>query len=411
MILAGGRVGELSVLTLERPKSALPFAGHFRIIDFPLSNLCCAGINNVGILSQYRPAPLIDHIGVGESWDFIGLDRGAKILPPYHAADGSDWYRGNADAIYQNLRYLKAQETAIALILSGDHVYTMDYRHLIRTHLEKRADLTIAFKKVQAKDRRFGYGQLGRNGRLLAYDEKPAEPRSDLASLTIYVFRMEALAEVLTGMGEFDSIEFGRDVIPAMLTRYRVFGYIFEGYWAYTRTVDAYYEAHCDLLRGKIGLENWMIRTNNNDNSLVRQTPPIFRAWTEAEGSLISEGCIIEGKVVDSVLGPGTRIGRGAVVESSILFNDVIVHPGARVREAIIDKRVIIGRNASVGMRPGAPGTQVTPQVSQKGITVVGKSARIADGIDVPRSGIVQPGALVEDRQEHHRSHPSGTAH
>ena len=390
MILAGGRVGELSVLTLDRPKSALPFAGHFRIIDFALSNVARAGIQNAGILSQYRPASLIDHIGVGASWDLIGYGRGAKILPPYHAAEGSDWYRGNADAVLQNLRYLRDRETEIALILSGDHIYSMDYRELILHHLEKSADLTIAFKRVAHEDRRFGYGQLDQDGRLVAYEEKPARPISNLASLTIYVFNLRPLAQVLTGMRDHDSIEFGRDVIPAMLAHHRVHGYIFEDYWAYTRTVDAYYEAHEDLLAGKIDLDRWGVRTNNEDNTLVRQTPPIFRTWTEAEGSLISEGCIVEGRVQGSVLGPAVRVRKGAVVEGSILFNNTVVEEGACVRNAIVDKRAVIGRRATVGGEgePPAGGGLV---VSRRGITLIGKGTRVAEGAVVPPGGIVNP--------------------
>ena len=396
MILAGGRVGELSVLTLERPKSALPFAGHFRIIDFALSNLCQAGINNVGILSQYRPASLIDHIGGGESWDFVGLDRGAKILPPYHAAEGSEWYRGNADAVCQNLRYLRAQGAQVALILSGDHIYSMDYRQLILHHLEQDADLTIAFKRVTERDRRFGYGEIDAEGQVTAYEEKPSMPRSDLVSLTIYAFRMDALEEVLTRMRDLDSLEFGRDVIPALLQNGRVCGYLFDGYWAYTRTIDSYYAAHQDLLAGKIDLYNSGLRTNNQDNSLARQTPPIFRTWTEAENSLISEGCVVEGRVVDSVLGPGVHIGRGAVVEGSILFNDVAIHADARVHNAIIDKRVTVGRGASIGLTTEASVPPTTHPVSTKGITVIGKAAVVADKARVPRAGVVQPNDHLE---------------
>lgn len=395
MILAGGRVGELSVLTLERPKSALPFAGHFRIIDFPLSNLCQAGVNNVGILSQYRPASLIDHVGGGESWDFVGLDRGAKILPPYHAAEGSEWYRGNADAVCQNLGYLRGQGTEVALILSGDHIYTMDYRQLILHHLEQRADLTIAFKRVAERDRRFGYGLLDANGRVTAYEEKPAEPRSDLASLTIYAFRMSALEEVLMSMRDLDSLEFGRDVIPAMLRSGRVCGYLFDGYWAYTRTVDAYYAAHQDLLAGKIDLYQSGLRTNNQDNSLARQTPPIFRTWTEADNVLISEGCIVEGEVRDSVLGPGVHIGRGAVVTGSILFNDVVVSAKAEVHHAIIDKRVKIGRGATIGRDDQGSPPQAKHPVSKRGIAVIGKGAEVATGARVPKAGIVPPGDQI----------------
>jgi len=395
MILAGGRVGELSVLTLDRPKSALPFAGYFRIIDFPLSNVARAGIQNAGILSQYRPASLIDHIGVGASWDLIGYGRGAKILPPYHAAEGSDWYRGNADAVLQNLRYLRERETEIALILSGDHIYTMDYRELILYHLEKSADLTIAFKRFAHPDRRFGFGQIDKDGRLISYEEKPAKPASNLASLTIYVFNMKVLSQVLGAMRDHDSIEFGRDVIPAMLADFRVYAYIFDSYWAYTRTVDAYYEAHEDLLDGKIDLQRWSVRTNHEDSTLVRQTPPIFRSWTEAENSLISEGCIVEGRVQDSVLGPGVRVRKGAVVEASILFNDVVVEEDAQVRKAIVDKRALIGRGAVLGGKGERP-SRDGPVVSRRGIALIGKGVRIAAGATVPAGGIVSPSDRME---------------
>jgi glucose-1-phosphate adenylyltransferase len=397
MILAGGRVGELSVLTLERPKSALPFAGHYRIIDFPLSNLCNAGITSVGILSQYRPASLIDHVGVGESWDFVGLDRGAKILPPYSAAEGSDWYRGNADAVYQNLDYLRDRQTELVLVLSGDHVYTMDYRELLVAHLEHGADLTITVKSMpaEARDRRFGYARLGDDDRVVSYEEKPAEPQSDLVSLTIYAFTLSALEDVLLGMKDYDSIEFGRDVIPTMLAGGRVYGYRFDGYWAYTRTVDSYFAAHEDLLDGPLDVEAWTIRTNNEDNTLARQVPPIFRSWSDVDCSLIGEGSLIDGTVHRSVLGPGVHVGRGATIENSILFNDVVVAPGARIRNAIVDKRTAVGRAATIGIDPAAPEPTAT-RVSERGIALIGKAARIPDGAAVPRGGIVAPGTLVK---------------
>ncbi len=396
MILAGGRVGELSVLTLERPKSALPFAGHFRIIDFALSNCCQAGINQVGILSQYRPASLIDHIGVGESWDFIGLDRGAKILPPYHAAEGSDWYRGNADAVLQNLNYLHDHDAELALVLSGDHVYSMDYRDLILNHLSREADLTIAVKRMAEPDRRFGYATLDEHGQLTAYEEKPAKPRSDLASLTIYVFKMQPLVKVLSEMRDLDSIEFGRDVIPEFLSRYRTFGYLFEDYWAYTRTVDSYFMAHQDLLNGSIDLEEWMVRTNNIDNTLNRRTPPIFRSWTEAEGSMVSEGCIVEGKVSGSVLGPGVMIAPGAVIEDSILFQDVVVEKGARISRAVVDKRSRVGEGARIGVSPSKPPRSGAVPASRLGIALIGKEAQIRAGTEVPQAGAVHPRAIVD---------------
>ncbi len=397
MVLAGGRVGELSVLTLERPKSALPFAGHFRIIDFPLSNISRAGINNVGILSQYRPATLIDHIGVGEPWDFVGLDRGAKILPPYHAADAMDWYRGNADAVYQNLVYLKEHEAEVVLIVSGDHIYSMDYRSMILEHLEKGADLTIALKRIPTKERRFGYGLLDADGNLVGYEEKPAEPRSDLVSLTIYVFQMHVLEEVLLALKDLDSIEFGRDVIPSMMGRYHIRGYLFDGYWAYTRTVDTYYEAHEDVLNGRIDIESWQVRTNNIYNTLDRRVPPIFRPWTRVEQSLVSEGCLVDGLVDSSVLGPGVVVARDGEIRASILYSEVRIGKGARVEKAILDEGVEVGEGAIVGsmeVPPGGTGGEPQP-VSKKGITLIGKGAKIEAGARVPAGSIVEPGSVV----------------
>ncbi|MBP6874938.1 MAG: glucose-1-phosphate adenylyltransferase [Candidatus Eisenbacteria bacterium] len=393
MILAGGRVGELSVLTLERPKSALPFAGHFRIVDFALSNMAHAGITNVGILSQYRPASLIDHIGVGEPWDFIGLERGAKILPPYHAAEGSDWYRGNADAVLQNLNYLRGFDTEIALIVSGDHIYSMDYRQILIEHVERGADFTIVFKRIPEGGRRFGYGVLDEQQRVVAYTEKPSSPPSDLVSLTVYIFNMEPLETVLKELKDLDSIEFGRDVIPAMLGRYQVYGHLFDGYWAYTRTIDSYYQAHRDLLDGKMDLAAWQVRTNNQDNSLVRQVPPILHSWARVENSLVSEGCILDGRVVDSVLGPGVRVARGAEVDSCLLFNDVIVGPDARLKAAIVDKRATIGSGARIGLEAGNGAERA---VSSQGIALIGKNAIVEDGAVLPRGGIVAPGAVLK---------------
>jgi glucose-1-phosphate adenylyltransferase len=301
-----------------------------------------------------------------------------------------DWYRGNADAVYQNLSYLRERDTEIALIVSGDHIYSMDYRELILEHLERGADLTLAFKRMPEPDRRFGYGVLDASGKLIDYAEKPAIPPSDLASLTIYVFNLEPLEEILTAFKDHDSIEFGRDVIPAMMSRYRVFGHVFDGYWAYTRTVDAYYEAHQDLLEGKIDIESWLVRTNNQDNGLVRQVPPIFRHWTRAEGSLIGEGSIVDGTVVDSVLGPGVRVARGAVVEGSILFNDVVVEAGAEVHRAIVDKRARVGRDARLG-RDAAPTERAGAAVSARGIVLLGKGARVDPQARVPAGGLVPP--------------------
>jgi len=397
MVLAGGRVGEFSVLTLDRPKSAIPFGGHYRIIDFPLSNLMHAGINQVGILSQYRPSSLIDHVGVGESWDFVGLERGAKMLPPFRGAEASDWYRGNADAVYRNLNFLHDNGAELALIVSGDHIYRMDYREIIRFHLERGADLTIAFKRMGSLvHQRFGYGEMDSDGRLVGYEEKPHAPRTDLASLTIYVANVKPLEETLKECVRLECFELGRDLVPRMMSRHRVFGYEFGGYWAYARTIDDYYQAAQDLILGRIDLDAWQIRTNLQDSGVAVSPPPFMAAGAEVRNSLISAGCAIEGTVRGSILSPGVRVGPGAIVEGSVVFQRARIEEGARVQRAILDKSVVVGRGCRVGgpcligEKPegGSPG--------EAGIAVIGKGARIAPGAALPPGEVLSPGAIWE---------------
>lgn len=395
MILAGGRVNELSVLTLVRPKSAMPFAGHFRIIDFPLSNLMHAGINHVGILSQYRPSSLIDHVRVGESWDFVGLERGAKILPPFRGADASDWYRGNADAVYRNLNYITDHKAELALILSGDHIYRMDYRKLIRYHMEHESDFTIAFKRMgERRSQRFGYGILDADGRLTDYEEKPAVPPSDLASLTIYVANVKPLLRVLEQCVGLESYEFGRDVIPRMLAQHRVFGYEFDDYWAYARTVDAYYQATQDLILGRIDMDAWQVRTNLFDSGVAVSPPARLRPGAEVRNSLISAGCDIAGTVRGSVLSPGVRVEQGAIVEGSVVFQRTVIGAGAHVERTILDKEVRVGSDSHVG-GPAMVGLDPSADAASKlGLTVVGKGAFVASRSILPPGETVQPGAI-----------------
>ena len=253
MILAGGRVDELGILTYFRPKSTVPFGSLYRFIDFPLSNLMCSGIQRVGILSQYRSSSLLEHIGTGASWDMIGRHRGITILPPFKALHASDWYKGTADAVYQNLDFIASFLPEYVLILSGDHVYNMDYTELIHFHQDMEADVTAAFVNVPVSgSSRFGLGKIAhddpRGGRLIDYAEKPEKPISTWASMTVYLFKYRVLLEVLEENASRDSHEFGRDIIPSLLSSYRIFGYKFHGYWAYCRTIEEYWNANMDLL-------------------------------------------------------------------------------------------------------------------------------------------------------------------
>ncbi|UCC12596.1 MAG: glucose-1-phosphate adenylyltransferase, partial [candidate division WOR-3 bacterium] len=247
LLLAGGRVDELLCLTSRRAKAALPIFGTYRIIDFALSNCMHAGIDNVGVLSQYRPHALMRHISSGEHWDFTGRQRSVRILPPYSGRTGSDWYLGTADAVYQNITFIEEFSPEHVLIASGDHVYRMDYRPFIEFHCNHEADATICFTRMPTRHTRFGYGVLDKHERLIRYEEKPLSPPSNLVSMTLYVFKTRALLDVLEVNAGMSSHEFGRDILPNMIADRKVYGYIFDGYWAYARSINSYYRTNMDF--------------------------------------------------------------------------------------------------------------------------------------------------------------------
>ena len=393
MILAGGRVDELGILTYLRPKSTVPFGSLYRFIDFPLSNLMCSGIQRVGILSQYRSSSLVEHIGTGASWDMIGRHRGITILPPFKALQASDWYKGTADAVYQNLDFISSYLPDYVLILSGDHVYNMDYNELIRFHEDMEADVTAAFVNVPIHGcSRFGLGQIAhddpRGGRLIGYAEKPEKPISTWASMTIYLFNYKVLLEVLQENASKDSHEFGKDIIPALVSSYRIYGYKFNGYWAYCRTVDEYWKANMDLLGNhpRIDLNKWCLRTNLDHEAIRDRGPALFGTNPQTQGTIsdsrLYHGVRIEGHVERSILFPGVHVGEGAVVKDSILFFDTQVGPGARVYRTITDIGVSIGKEAYIGKEGGK-------------ILTVGMHAQIPQGLTIDEGSSIHPKTIA----------------
>ncbi len=390
MILAGGTVDELSVLTFFRPKAAVPFGGLYRVIDFPMSNLMHSGIWMVGVLSQYRPYSLIDHLDYGIPWDMVGRRRGVYILPPFKGREASDWYKGTADAVYQNLEFLKRWQPKEVLILSGDHVYQMDYCPLIEFHRKNRADLTVAFTPVnETEAHRFGQGVIKEEtpfgGKLIDYKEKVSPPISNLASLTIYVFRPEVLEEVLIENVKATSHEFGRDIIPKMLGAYRIYGFIHRGYWGYTRTIDEYWQTNMDLLgpNPKINLKNWKVCTNLSHRAIKYRKPTILGSKAIIQDSIFYNGSEIDGKVIHSVIFPGVRIEKDAVVKDSILLYDTVIKSGARLEKVICDTEVVIEQNVEIGGGPE--------------ITVVGRNTRVREGISIAAGVTVYPGLGPEN--------------
>lgn len=391
LILAGGRVNELGVLTHLRPKATMPFGGLYRIIDFPLSNLMNSGIDRVGVLCQYRASSIVEHIGNGHSWDMVGRDRGVTLLPPFQGLSASDWYKGTADAVYQNIDFIESVRPDLVLILSGDHVYRMDYQELIGFHLDSGADCTCAF--VYQQGRRTGPSRFGearieqgddqRGGKVLGYREKPSEPYSEWASMTIYLFEKNVLLDALHENASRDSHEFGRDIFPALLEHgCNVHGFYFKGYWAYARTLEEFWKANMDLLGDtpRIDIEKWNIRTNLEHESISDRGPALFGKDAVIEDSRFYNGVRIEGVVRRSILFPGVVVGKDAIVEDSILFFDTQIAPGATVFNTISDICVTVGRDARVG-RPGGA------------ITALGA------GISVPSGIFIEEGTHLEPAQ------------
>jgi len=391
MILAGGRVEELGVLTYYRPKSTVPFGGFARVIDFPLTNLMRSGIELIAILSQHRSYSLINHIGNGAAWDMIGRYRGISILPPFKDYESPDWYRGTADAVYQNLDFVHYHDPAEILVLSGDHIYQMDYREMIRYHNERNADLTAAFIEVDpSAAHRFGIADISDDdaigGRLLNYEEKPEKSRCHWASLTVLCFRPEVLYQMLEANQEAQSYEFGRDIIPMMMERnFRVYGYKFKGYWGYTRTIDEYWQTSMDLLGAhpKIDMEAWGLRTNLEHRNIRDCQPLQVGTKGELDNSMAYNGCQVDGTVKNSILFPGVRVEEGAVVCDSVLFFNTTVRRDARINRVVSDVNTVFGAGSRTGGRADGEG--------RTGITVVGWNNRVPDGLKIGRGCTVHP--------------------
>jgi glucose-1-phosphate adenylyltransferase len=370
MVLAGGRVDDLNVLTRYRPKSAVPFGGFARVIDFPLSNLMNSGLERVAILAQYRSFSLINHIGSGAAWDMVGRYRGVSILPPSKGYGPNAWYRGSADAVHQNLDFVQFHQPREVLILSGDHVYRMDYRPMLAYHRAKDADLTITCLRVPATDaHRFGLAEIDNEdgetgGRIIRYKEKSARPKLDWASMTIFCFRPETLAEVLAiNAAEDDSFEFGRDIIPRLLhAGKRIYGYKFHGYWGYTRTLEEYWQTSMDLLgpEPRLNLEKWGVRTNLEHRHIRDSQPLKVGSDAVIQNSLVYNGCTVEGRVENSILFPGVRVEKGAVVKDSVLFFNNVVGRNCRLEKVVSDVNNTIGAGARIGDEGPAAGKEVT---------------------------------------------------
>ncbi len=400
MILAGGEGTRLTVLSEERAKPAVPFAGKFRIIDFTLSNCVNSGIYTVGILTQYRPHSLNDHIAIGKPWDLDRSRGGVRLLQPYQGRKGQQWYAGTADAIYQNMDFVLRSRADHAVILSGDHIYKMDYRPMIEAHMEQGADLTIGVMPVPLDEtHRFGIMQVDESRRIVEFYEKPKNrDKGNLASMGIYVFNTSMLERRLNeGRPEKPRNDFGKDVIPAMIAAGdRVYAYEFKDYWVDVGTIDSYWATSLELLQPNAKLDlytdNWPIRTRSEERPPAKLGPQ-----AKVVSSMVSNGCVVRGLVTNSVLSPGVYVGPGAVVKDSVVMNDTWIGPGARVEKCVIDKSVIVGAGAVVGEGNDATINEQMPDRLFAGITVIGKHTVLPDRSKVGRNVLINSNRDVDD--------------
>ena len=382
MLLAGGQGSRLYALTEKTAKPAVPFGGKYRIIDFPLSNCVNSQIYTVGVLTQYQPLVLNEYIGNGQPWDLDKMQSGVMVLPPYQAKEGADWYKGTANAIYQNLNFINRYDPDYVLILSGDHIYKMDYSKMIDAHEKNGADCTIAVLEVSLEEAsRFGIMNTDDNLKIIEFEEKPAHPKSTKASMGIYVFSRKVLEKYLVeDENDPDSVnDFGKNVIPKMLADgCSMYAYPFEGYWKDVGTVSSLWEANMDLLgenpQFPIKDSSWRIFSRNEP------LPPHYISSTsDISNSFITEGCVIEGEVHNSILFSGVKVERGAVIRDSVIMSNVTVSKGAVVQYSIIDSGCSIGAGSIVGRSKD----------ECKDVTVVGADNIIPSGEDVPGGSMI----------------------
>ena len=384
MLLAGGQGSRLYALTTKTAKPAVSFGGKYKIIDFPLSNCVNSGLDTVGVLTQYQPLVLNEYIGNGLPWDLDRTFGGVKILPPYQGKTGADWYRGTANAIYQNIEFIDRYDPDYVIILSGDHIYKMDYAAMLDYHKEQNADCTIAVIEVPMEEAsRFGILTTDRDNKIEKFTEKPKEPDSNKASMGIYIFNKDKLFSYLRAdeADESSSNDFGKNIIPAMLAAgERMYAYSFKGYWKDVGTIQSLWEANMDLLGRRPALtlndESWRIFARHNAVS-----PQYVGSSAKIENSVITEGCEILGTVKNSVLGAGVKVEHGAVVKDSVIMDGTVVREGASVKYSIIDSDCDIGEGAHVGAE----------KKKASGIAVIGRGYRVDPG------AVVEPGAMLSD--------------
>ena len=389
MLLAGGQGSRLGVLTSKVAKPAVAFGGKYRIIDFPLSNCINSGVDTVGVLTQYQPLRLNTHIGIGIPWDLDRNIGGVTVLPPYEKSANSEWYTGTANAIYQNIDYIESFNPEYVLILSGDHIYKMDYEAMLDFHKENNAEVTIAVMPVPMEEaKRFGIMITDENRKITDFEEKPEHPRSNLASMGIYIFNWKTLKEALVTNAEQPALDFGKHVIPYCHKKEApLFAYEFNGYWKDVGTLSSYWEANMELIdivpEFNLYEEYWKIYTSSTI------LPPQYISENSViERSIIGEGSNIYGKVYNSVIGCGVTIGEGTVVRDSIIMNETNIGKDCELYKAIIAENVVVNDNVKLGIGEEAP-NETDPHIYNSGMVTIGEKSVIPKGIQVGKNSVI----------------------
>lgn len=397
LLLAGGVGRRLNILVRDRAKPAVPFAGYYRIIDFTLNNIAHSDIQQVGILTQYMPESLIKYIGNGKAWGFNDHNRQITILSSTNGSNPFNQYYGTADAVLKNLNYLKRFHTDDVIVLSGDHVYKMDYNQMFAFHKEKKADVTIAMKKVPWKDiRNYGIATIDNEQRVIDWQEKPRQARSNLASMGVYIFNLQFLEKALSNRNGHD---FGQNIIKDAYPEHRVYGHLFDGYWADVGTLPSYWKTNMDVIRPKSGLRlnDWRVQTNLDEERLFKHRPRVFISKSaKVANSFISDGCVVEGTVIQSVLSPGVCIKKGARVIDSIIMHDSTVESNSRLLNVVADQQIHVRAGTQIGFGIANKPNERYPDHVFSGLTIVGKQAIVPANLKIYQNTIIEPLASGE---------------
>ena len=400
MLLAGGQGSRLGVLTSKVAKPAVAFGGKYRIIDFPLSNCINSGVDTVGVLTQYQPLRLNTHIGIGIPWDLDRNIGGVTVLPPYEKSTNSEWYTGTANAIYQNLEYMESYNPEYVLILSGDHIYKMDYEVMLDFHKANNAEVTIAVMPVPMEEAsRFGIMIADENHRITEFEEKPEHPRSNLASMGIYIFNWKTLKEALIAMADQPALDFGKHVIPYCHEKGApLYASEFTGYWKDVGTLSSYWEANMELIdivpEFNLYEEYWKIYTKSEI-----QPPDYIAADSVVERSIIGEGSEVYGEVYNSVIGCGVTIGKETVIRDSIIMNQTQIGEGCEINKAIIAENVVVGNQVKLGVGEEAE-NDTAPHIYNHGLVTIGEKSVIPDGISVGKNSVISGVTAAADYED-----------